>query len=395
MEAQNVEVIIQTIRDRMESMNDEAWQGGLGRWPRPVEVGWIPCDHGMGCATVAQDSQGRVPSVMRVSELRTRSGREIADMATTLWEGDWEELLLCPRNHPKPATTTPTYSPPTVGAFQRTPRPGDRKRKPVEVITISDSSDSTVTDRLKPSNTSTSARPPSGPGLSFAPGANGPNNSAPSVLQTRVLRSSPRKLSTNAPQTQRSTSVRRWGATFPLSSSNKENHGPASNLRSASRSKPVEIAEKESDADQDEPMLRAAARSSSSNMSSARSFHDTTTARSSGDSSYRSALTRGSSEHAVSPLSGPEPEPERAVANALSTDTRSIVPLWFFLQQVIRGICLWIALDAFFDSYEDNIDNIPHHLRERRWWPALHFVCVTLIARDFMSFAFNQAREDD
>lgn len=332
--------------------------------------------------------------------MRTRSGRDIADMATALWEGPWEELVQCHRQHPdaRPATTTPTYSPPTIGAYQRTPRRGERRRKPVEAITISDSSDSIITGHSKPPNASGSERAFSA-GIKFAPGANGPSNSAPPVLRPRVLLSSPRKSSTNPPAIQRSTSMGNGSTKPPSVSSNKENNGPARNLRSASRPIVMTVLEQESDADLDEHKpprcVRATAGTSSSGVSSGRNSYVTATAHSSGGGSYRSARSRGSSEYPASPLPGPEPAPQRAVVNVPSTNTRAIALFWLAFQQITRGICLWISLDPFFDPRDDNIDSVPHHLRERSWWPALRFACTTLVARDIMLSAINQARDDD
>jgi hypothetical protein len=70
----------------MKLIEDDIAERDLGRWPRPNEVGWIPCDHGMSCTTLAQASNGAMTSVMKSAEVRTRGAAEMAAMATGLWE---------------------------------------------------------------------------------------------------------------------------------------------------------------------------------------------------------------------------------------------------------------------------------------------------------------------
>lgn len=68
-----------------------------GHWHKPKERGWTPCDHGMCCSKLA--ALGKRTPVTRSPKIRTRHERELAEMATALWQGTWAELLTCPRAH--------------------------------------------------------------------------------------------------------------------------------------------------------------------------------------------------------------------------------------------------------------------------------------------------------
>ena len=138
MEGENVQTIVDVIKTRFALIKGEIAQRG-DQYPRPTEDGWIPCDHGMCCGTLAEVSNDELTSVMRSAELRTRGAMEIADMATVLWDGNWEELLHCPRKHKTPA---PAAALAAVRAGPQVRTPSLRKQKTAEVITVSDSSDS-------------------------------------------------------------------------------------------------------------------------------------------------------------------------------------------------------------------------------------------------------------
>ncbi|ETI28545.1 hypothetical protein G647_00995 [Cladophialophora carrionii CBS 160.54] len=140
MRAVNVQKIIDVIKNRMKLIDMEIAERGLRRWSRPSELGWIPCDHGMSCATLAEVSHGAMTSVMKSSQLRTRGAREIAAMATG--EGTWDDMLQCPRMHKEavPARTIPACAPvaPSVEIYRRTPLPKERRSRPIEVVSFGD-----------------------------------------------------------------------------------------------------------------------------------------------------------------------------------------------------------------------------------------------------------------
>ncbi|KIW90292.1 uncharacterized protein Z519_08936 [Cladophialophora bantiana CBS 173.52] len=107
MEARNAEKIVELVNLRYILIKDEL--AARGQWPRPTEQGWAPCDHGMCCATLAEMAgNGRMASVMRSVDLKTRMARKLADMAMGLWDGDWEEILQCPRKHKDPISAGAT-----------------------------------------------------------------------------------------------------------------------------------------------------------------------------------------------------------------------------------------------------------------------------------------------
>ncbi|EXJ65612.1 uncharacterized protein A1O5_11139 [Cladophialophora psammophila CBS 110553] len=107
MEARNARRIVELIHLRYILIRDEL--AARGQWPRPTEQGWAPCDHGMCCATLAEVAgKGRMASVMRSVDLKTRMAWELADMAMGLWDGDWEGILLCPRKHQNPISAGAT-----------------------------------------------------------------------------------------------------------------------------------------------------------------------------------------------------------------------------------------------------------------------------------------------
>ncbi|KIW72925.1 hypothetical protein PV04_01084 [Phialophora macrospora] len=251
MKAVNVQEIIDVIKNRMKLIEDEIAQRDLGRWPRPSEVGWTPCDHGMSCTTLAQASNGTMTSVMKGAEIRTRGAGEIAAMATGLWEGTWDEILQCPRRHKEvvPAITTPAYLPPATGTFRKTPRPGDRERKTVEVVTIPNRSNSQIDPSV-------------------------------SVNPVRERRSSPGKSSVNPPSSQGDNLTGSAFAKPPTLSSSKEKHSPAKQLHcSPSRVHAMAAVEEESDVDLAHPTpaqhIRAATRSLSNGLASGRSAYQT------------------------------------------------------------------------------------------------------------------------
>ncbi|KAJ9609063.1 hypothetical protein H2200_006834 [Cladophialophora chaetospira] len=412
MGATNVQKIIDVIGSRSEVIDHEMRKRKLEPWPRPDEIGWIPCDHGMGCATLSMHSYGRVTSVVRSADLKTRSAREIADMATRLWEGPWEQLVRCPRRHEKPATTTPTYSPPTIGAYQRTPRPGERKQKPRDVITISDSTDSFVTNGPQTADLSDSFAPSAGHGTRFHPDMRhiGPIDSLSPVRQ---LRSSARKTGTNLPP-KRGNTVFSSSTKLSASSSNKENRSPARSLRSASQ---VQAIEEESDVDWDEPASSQPVRSSSGAVSSGGGSYRTATARSTrtrssaNSSNYASARSQVLASDTAPPLPGLGTAPTKAVVNGAGADVQTIAPrrnglvraifeffggseaLWFVLQQTIRGICLCLILNPYLEFLDENFDNPTEFLWARQWLllPA-QCLCTVLVGREIMTRAFERAR---
>lgn len=107
MDNRNVRFIIDNIKLRFPLFKDELI--ARGHWPKPTYNGWSPCDHGMCCAGLAEASLQSI-SVMRSSTLKYTMERDIVEMATTIWDGSWEEILSCPRYHPNPSSPSSTSS---------------------------------------------------------------------------------------------------------------------------------------------------------------------------------------------------------------------------------------------------------------------------------------------
>jgi hypothetical protein len=393
MKAVNVQEIIDVIKNRMKLIEDDIAERDLGRWPRPSEVGWIPCDHGMSCTTLSQASNGTMTSVMKSAEVRTRGAAEMAAMATGLWEGTWEDILQCPRGHKEafPAITTPAYPPPTIGAFQRIPRPGERERKPVEAGTI--------------------------PGRSS-------NQTDPSfrVNPAKELRSSPRKSSANPPSTQRNNLTGSAYTKVPTSSPSKDKHSPTKQFHcSPSRVHAMAAVEEESDVDWADPAparpVRAATRSLSNGLASGRSVYQTASV---GSLRTRAPVTGSSLATGTSRLSvdsmaaanlGRSAASQQAVVPIARASTQVIAPrrrgvvqavleffgrsdvLWFVVQQIIRGICLCIILEPCFELLEGNTEDLPHYLMQQNWRSVLYIGGTILFAREVIGYASGSVRD--
>ncbi|EXJ95298.1 hypothetical protein A1O1_00418 [Capronia coronata CBS 617.96] len=95
MTGEDVLSIVEVLQERFPLIWDQLTPNG--HWNKPTERGWTPCDHGMYCTKMA--ALERKASVNRNFKTRTRYERELAEMATTLWQGTWQELLTCPRVH--------------------------------------------------------------------------------------------------------------------------------------------------------------------------------------------------------------------------------------------------------------------------------------------------------
>ncbi|EXJ89383.1 hypothetical protein A1O3_02450 [Capronia epimyces CBS 606.96] len=95
MTAEDAAGIVDMLEARFPLFKDDLTPHG--HWQQPKDNGWAPCDHGMYCSTLA--ALDRKVSVMRNPQIRTRNDRGLAEMATALWQGTWQELLTCPRVH--------------------------------------------------------------------------------------------------------------------------------------------------------------------------------------------------------------------------------------------------------------------------------------------------------
>jgi hypothetical protein len=96
MDERDVYTIVEIIlHDRWQVIEPQLSPDG--HFPKPIAAGWAPCDHGMCCSRLAMSAQRT--SVMRSPNIRTRRDQGVADRATTLWHGTWDELLSCPRGH--------------------------------------------------------------------------------------------------------------------------------------------------------------------------------------------------------------------------------------------------------------------------------------------------------
>ena len=93
MSAAEVEAIIETIKLRWPSVKADLRPG---HFAPPDSWGWYPCDHLMGCSGTEADGK---KSVIRNTKSRVFGIKWIREVLTTIWEGSWEELLQCPRNH--------------------------------------------------------------------------------------------------------------------------------------------------------------------------------------------------------------------------------------------------------------------------------------------------------
>ncbi len=96
MDERDVHAIVETILDDRWQLIEPQLSPG-GHFPKPTRGGWAPCDHGMCCSRVARSV--RRTSVMRSPNIRTRRDQDVADKATKLWQGTWDELLSCSREH--------------------------------------------------------------------------------------------------------------------------------------------------------------------------------------------------------------------------------------------------------------------------------------------------------
>ncbi|KAK5062919.1 hypothetical protein LTR84_004995 [Exophiala bonariae] len=66
------------------------------RVPLPLDQGWHLCDHHMSCSNkLYQDRK----TLMRNPKTRVAGIALMKEMVTTIWDGTWEELLQCPRDH--------------------------------------------------------------------------------------------------------------------------------------------------------------------------------------------------------------------------------------------------------------------------------------------------------
>jgi hypothetical protein len=96
MDERDVYTIVEIIlHDRWQVIEPQLSPDG--HFPKPIGAGWAPCDHGMCCYRLAMSAQRT--SVMRSPNIRTRRDQGLADRATMLWHGTWDELLSCPREH--------------------------------------------------------------------------------------------------------------------------------------------------------------------------------------------------------------------------------------------------------------------------------------------------------
>ncbi|EXJ64597.1 hypothetical protein A1O7_00934 [Cladophialophora yegresii CBS 114405] len=352
MKAANVQNIIDVIKNRMKLIDTEIGERGLGKWPRPSELGWIPCDHGMSCATLAEVSHGAMTSVMRSNELRTRGAREIAAMATGLWEGSWDKILQCPRRHKEVgrAIPNPGYAPapPSIGALQRTPLPKERRCTPIDVVSFSEGSKN-LTD----------------PSIAIVP--------------ITELRSSPRKSGANPSSMQGSNATGSASRKPPRSLPTTKNHSPANKLhRSLGRAQPMAAVEEESDIDSDELTtarhVRAATRLASGRLASGGGVHQ-----------------------AVVPTASASPEiivPRRGdVVQAVFAFLGTCDAFWFVLEQTVRGICLCTILEPYFELLGGDSEDVPHYVTAQHGRPVLHAVGTILFAQAVVGYASGRVRD--
>ena len=362
----------------------------------------------MPCATIAEALHGQQKSVMRSTELKTRGAGEIVAMATGLWEGSWDEILQCPRKHKEavPASTTPNHPPPTIGAFQRTPRPVPRKRK-TKVITISDSSNSSGAVLPGPLKTG------------FTPNAEADVGVNPPVLLKpgASLRSSPRKLIAQVPSTQQGASMRIASGKVPASASTKENHSPAKNLRSTSRAQATVVAEEDLDVGFADPAIVSCAPgptrafwdgSSSENSSCRNTYSGFAGTRSSGpDSGYASAKSQQSrlasrqrmasagsthrqANHARNPNQTTAP-PRRRLLRSINELVGWSDGLWFIFQQALIGVCIILG-PCMYSEVADDIHDWSDIFVAHNRWAILQFLCTVLVVAKVVSYTMDRVR---
>lgn len=99
MTGRHAEVIYQVVQSRWPGIKPDLRPNG--HYPFPDADGWHPCDLGMCCATLALNKErARRPCVMfKASNARVEGINGFRELATAIWEGSWEDLLLCPRAH--------------------------------------------------------------------------------------------------------------------------------------------------------------------------------------------------------------------------------------------------------------------------------------------------------
>lgn len=93
MNSADAETIVEKVKLTWEQIKRHL---ETDHFPVPNSRGWHPCDHHMACSNMEREDQR---TIMRNPKTRVAGVKLIKEILTTMWEGSWEELLQCPRNH--------------------------------------------------------------------------------------------------------------------------------------------------------------------------------------------------------------------------------------------------------------------------------------------------------
>lgn len=96
MTGRHAQVIYEVVQSRWPDIKQHLRPAG--HYPFPDADGWHPCDLGMCCATLALKERSRSCVVFK-AKASLKGVNLFRELATGIWEGNWEDLLLCPRAH--------------------------------------------------------------------------------------------------------------------------------------------------------------------------------------------------------------------------------------------------------------------------------------------------------
>ena len=372
MEGANVQMIIDTVKSRTKAIKRELSEREIfGLWPRPVEVGWSPCDHGMVCATLAETGGGRRVSVMRASGLKTRAAMETASMATDLWEGSWDDLIMCPRKHEEVVPESAMTVADSLTTEERRSRLSPKKRANAESGPGTDRSTSTVTGTARRFRVGFTPMPDEDP--EYEP---------PALANARVSRPSSKKSTgygLSLPQHPSSVASVTQSATSSLP---KRQGSPAKNLwhpQTQTRIKVEDASGFDLTDPESVPCAPGPATISGRSESSGHSSYRTVSAgaRSSGTNSSRGIVrirrqaerlaSTGLVQDAASDDRQPDPfgtktcstvHERRGLLTAVFEFLGGSDAAYFFLQQLIRAVWFSLLLVPFLQFAQENITDL-------------------------------------